>query len=153
MITLTINKKQYEVDLEKDIPLLWIIREHLQLYGTKYGCGKGICGACTVHIDGKPERSCLITAGEVEGKEITTIEGIPKDHPIKKAWLEEQVAQCGYCQSGQIMQAVHLLNENSDPTEEEIIAAMNNNLCRCGTYQRIKKAIKAAAKINRGEGL
>jgi isoquinoline 1-oxidoreductase alpha subunit len=146
MITLDVNKKKYEVDVSPDVPLLWVIREHLKLTGTKYGCGMSLCGACTVHIDGKPQRSCQTPVGEVQGKKITTIEGIPEDHPVKKAWIKEQVPQCGYCQSGQIMQAIALLSENPNPKDEEIINVMDGNLCRCGTYGRIKKALKIAAK-------
>ncbi len=146
MISLLINGKTHKVDVSPDVPLLWIVREHLKLQGTKYGCGIGMCGSCTVHIDGKAQRSCQIKVGDAEGKKITTIEGIPDDHPVKKAWIKEQVPQCGYCQTGQIMQAISLLEEKSNPTDEEIVNAMNGNLCRCGTYQYIKSAIRLAAK-------
>ncbi|HYA12664.1 MAG TPA: (2Fe-2S)-binding protein [Thermodesulfovibrionales bacterium] len=146
MITLEVNQKKYDIDVSPDVPLLWVIREHLKLTGTKYGCGMSLCGACTVHIDGKAQRSCQIPAGEAQGKKITTIEGIPENHPVKKAWVKTQVPQCGYCQSGQIMQAIALLSEKPNPKEEEIMDAMNGNLCRCGTYLKIKKAITMAAK-------
>jgi aerobic-type carbon monoxide dehydrogenase small subunit (CoxS/CutS family) len=146
MITLEVNRKKYEVDVNPDMPLLWVIREYLKLTGTKYGCGISLCGACTVHIDGKAQRSCQIPVGEAQGKKITTIEGIPEDHPVKKAWIKAQVPQCGYCQPGQIMQAIALFSEKSHPGDEEIMNAMNGNLCRCGTYTKIKKAIKMVAK-------
>ncbi len=146
MISLLINGKAQKVDVSPDVPLLWVVREHLKLSGTKYGCGIGMCGSCTVHIDGKAQRSCQIKVGDAEGKKITTIEGIPDDHPVKKAWIKEQVPQCGYCQTGQIMQAISLLEEKSNPTDEEIVSAMNGNLCRCGTYSYIKRAIRLAAK-------
>jgi aerobic-type carbon monoxide dehydrogenase small subunit (CoxS/CutS family) len=132
--------------VEGDVPLLWVIREHLQLIGTKFGCGISQCGACTVHVDGQPMRSCQLRVSRVVGREITTIEAIPEDHPVKQAWIDIQVPQCGYCQSGQIMSAVALVEKNSDPSEEEIIQAMEGNLCRCGTYTRIKQGIRAAAE-------
>jgi isoquinoline 1-oxidoreductase alpha subunit len=146
MTKLTINKKVYTLNVNPDIPLLWVIREHLKLTGTKFGCGMGLCGACTVHIDGKAERSCQIPVGRAVGKKITTIEGLPEDHPVKMAWLKEQVPQCGYCQPGQIMQAAALLAEKPNPTDEEIVDYMNGNICRCSTYPRIKAAIRTAAK-------
>jgi len=146
MITLEVNQKKYDFDVSPDVPLLWVIREHLKLTGTKYGCGMSLCGACTVHIDGKAQRSCQIPVVEAQGKKITTIEGIPENHPVKKAWVKAQVPQCGYCQSGQIMQAIALLSEKPNPKEEEIMNVMNGNLCRCGTYRKIKKAITMAAK-------
>ena len=145
-IALSINGKEHNVQVSEDIPLLWVIREHLQLSGTKFGCGISQCGACTVHVDGKPMRSCQLRVSRVMGRKITTIEGIAEDHPVKKAWINIQVPQCGYCQSGQIMSAVALVEENSDPSEEEIIQAMDGNLCRCGTYTRIKQAIVQAAQ-------
>ena len=145
-IALSINGKEHNVQVSEDIPLLWVIREHLQLSGTKFGCGISQCGACTVHVDGKPMRSCQLRVSRVVGRKITTIEGIAEDHPVKKAWINIQVPQCGYCQSGQIMSAVALVEENSDPSEEEIIQAMDGNLCRCGTYTRIKQAIVLAAQ-------
>ena len=122
------------------MPLLWVIREYLQLTGTKFGCGIAQCGACTVHVDGQPMRSCQLQVSRAVGREITTIEGIGEDHPVKQAWIDVQVPQCGYCQSGQIMSAVALVEKNSNPSEEEIIQAMDGNLCRCGTYMRIKRA-------------
>jgi isoquinoline 1-oxidoreductase subunit alpha len=146
MISLDINGKRYEIDVPPDIPLLWVIREHLKLTGTKYGCGVAMCGACTVHVNGKAERSCQFPVGEAQGKTITTIEGLPEDHPVKKAWIAEQVPQCGYCQPGQIMQAAALLVEDPNPSDEKIMKAMEGVLCRCGTYPRILKAIRRAAK-------
>ena len=146
MISLDINGKRFEVDVPPDVPLLWVIREHLKLTGTKYGCGIAMCGACTVHVNGKAERSCQFPVGEAQGKTITTIEGLPEDHPVKRAWILEQVPQCGYCQPGQIMQAAALLVEDPNPSDEKIMKAMEGVLCRCGTYPRIIKAIKRAAK-------
>ena len=146
MISLDINGKRFEVDVPPDVPLLWVIREHLKLTGTKYGCGIAMCGACTVHVNGKAERSCQFPVGEAQGKTITTIEGLPEDHPVKRAWILEQVPQCGYCQPGQIMQAAALLVEDPDPSDEKIMKAMEGVLCRCGTYPRIMKAIRRAAK-------
>ncbi len=144
--TLNINGKAHTVQVDGDVPLLWVIRETLQLTGTKFGCGIAQCGACTVHVDGRPMRSCQLQVSRVVGREITTIEGIREDHPVKQAWIDVQVPQCGYCQSGQIMSAVALVEENSNPSEEEIIQAMDGNLCRCGTYMRIKRAINQAAQ-------
>jgi isoquinoline 1-oxidoreductase alpha subunit len=146
MTKLTINRKEYTLSVNPDIPLLWVIREHLKLTGTKFGCGMGLCGACTVHIDGKAERSCQVPVGQAIGKKITTIEGLPEDHPVKKAWLKEQVPQCGYCQPGQIMQAAALLARTPNPTDKEITDYMNGNICRCSTYPRIKAAIRTAVK-------
>ena len=148
MTTLEINRKQYKVDVAADTPLLWALRDQLKLHGTKYGCGIEQCGACTVHVNGRAVRSCGITVGEVAGKAITTIEGLSPDssHPVQQAWIEVDVPQCGYCQSGQIMSAVALVESNPDPSDQEIIQAMEGNLCRCGTYTRIKKAIKQAAQ-------
>lgn len=146
MIALHVNGKKHQVNAPKDVPLLWVLREHLNLTGTKFGCGVGLCGSCTVHVDGEAQRSCTLPAGNVEGKKVVTIEGLPPDHPIKKAWIEEQVPQCGYCQSGQMMQAAALLASNPSPSDANIISAMNGNLCRCGTYEYIKKGIKRAAK-------
>ena len=145
-ITLNINGQDHTVQVNEDVPLLWVIREHLQMTGTKFGCGISQCGACTVHVDGQPMRSCQLRVSRVVGREITTIEGIAEDHPIKQAWIDIQVPQCGYCQSGQIMSAVALVDQNQDPSEEEIIEAMEGNLCRCGTYTRIKAAIRQAAQ-------
>ena len=149
MARLTINGKEFEVEAPAGMPLLWVIREQCGLTGTKYGCGIAQCGACTVHIDGQPTRSCITPATSAEGKNITTIEGIAPDtntlHVVQQAWIEEQTPQCGYCQSGQIMSAVALLNENPSPSDEEIDAAMSGNICRCGMYGRIKSAIKRAS--------
>ena len=145
-ITLNINGQDHTVQVAEDVPLLWVIREHLQMTGTKFGCGISQCGACTVHVDGQPMRSCQLQVSRVVGRKITTIEGIAEDHPIKQAWIDIQVPQCGYCQSGQIMSAVALVEQNQDPSEEEIIEAMEGNLCRCGTYTRIKAAIRQAAQ-------
>lgn len=149
MITVTINGVQKELDVDPETPILWVVREHLQLTGTKFGCGIAFCGACTVHLDGVPIRSCSVAIGNAEGLEITTIEGVSgADATVRKvqqAWIDEQVPQCGYCQSGQIMSATALLRENPNPTDAEIDAAMSGNICRCGTYPRIRKAIKAAS--------
>jgi isoquinoline 1-oxidoreductase alpha subunit len=148
MATLSVNGKPYQVNAAPDTPLLWVIREHLQLTGTKFGCGVAQCGACTVHIDGNPVRSCQIPLSAATGKKITTIEGLNPQgqHPLQVAWIAEQVPQCGYCQSGQIMQAAALLAKNPNPTDEEIVSHMSGNICRCATYLRIKRAIKRAAK-------
>jgi isoquinoline 1-oxidoreductase alpha subunit len=144
----TINGKSASVEAEPDTPLLWVVREHLKLTGTKFGCGSGLCGACTVHIDGKAMRSCQISVSQAAGKKVTTIEGLPGNgqHPLQKAWIAEQVPQCGYCQSGQIMQAADLLARNKKPTREQIVAHMDGNICRCGTSPRIVRAIQRAAK-------
>jgi len=147
--SLNINNKTYTLDLSEDTSLLWVLREHLGLTGTKYGCGIALCGSCTIHIDDKPVRACsLRLSGLNKDQKITTIEGLSEngDHPVQEAWVEAQAPQCGYCQSGQIMQAVALLAENPNPTREEIKAYMNGNLCRCGTYLRIVKAIEIAAE-------
>jgi len=148
MATLLINGKSYTVDAAPDTPLLWVIREHLQLTGTKFGCGMAQCGACTVHVDGAAVRSCQIPLSQAAGKKITTIEGLHPQgrHPLQVAWIAEQVPQCGYCQSGQIMQAAALLARTPNPTDDEIVAAMSGNICRCATYLRIKRAIKRAAQ-------
>ncbi len=145
---LTVNGSVHEVDAEPDTPLLWVLREQVGLTGTKYGCGVGACGACTVHLDGVPTRSCAVQAQDAVGAQITTIEGLSPDrsHPIQRAWVELDVPQCGYCQSGQIMVAAALLAESPDPSEEQIVAAMTN-ICRCGTYNRIKAGIKRAAEL------
>ncbi|WP_238941374.1 (2Fe-2S)-binding protein [Jannaschia sp. Os4] len=143
---MTINGAEVELDVEPDMPLLWALRDELGLTGTKYGCGIAQCGACTVHLDGLAVRSCQVRASEAEGAEVTTIEGLPRDHPVVDAWIEEQVAQCGYCQSGQIMQAASLLAGNPAPSDAEIDAVMGGNLCRCATYPRIRAAIRRAAQ-------
>ncbi len=145
MITLFVNGKKHMVDASPDTPLLWVLREKLGLTGTKYGCGAGLCGSCTVHVDGEPQRSCLVPVKDAQGKKITTIEGIPENHPVKKAWIEDDVPQCGYCQPGQIMSAVALLKTNPRPSDADIDDAMTGNICRCGTYQRIRRAIHRAA--------
>ncbi|MFT5885291.1 MAG: isoquinoline 1-oxidoreductase alpha subunit [Arcticibacterium sp.] len=146
---LTVNNTRYKIEAEEDMPLLWVIRDLVGLKGTKYGCGIAQCGACTVHLDGMPVRSCQMPVGSISKKQkITTIEGIGSEetlHAVQHAWVEEQVPQCGYCQSGQIMSAVALLEETPKPTEEDITGYMNGNLCRCGTYDRIKKAINRAS--------
>jgi isoquinoline 1-oxidoreductase subunit alpha len=152
MISLQVNGKKYAVDVPSDTPLLWVIRDNLKLTGTKFGCGIGECGSCTVHIDGKAQRSCTISVGDVQGKKITTIEGLPKNHPVKKAWIQEQVPQCGYCQPGVIMQVSSLISETKSPDSDKIIAAMDDVLCRCGSYPRMKKGIQAAVEIARKEG-
>jgi isoquinoline 1-oxidoreductase subunit alpha len=152
MISLFVNGKKYAVDVSEDTPLLWVLRDHLKLTGTKYSCGIGACGSCTVHIDGKAARSCVTSVGEVKGKKITTIEGLPEKHPVKRAWIEEQVVQCGYCQPGIMMQVSALLSETRNPNPEKIIGQMDNVLCRCGTYPRIKKGIRKAVQIMRKEG-
>ncbi|HEY3067987.1 MAG TPA: (2Fe-2S)-binding protein [Methylomirabilota bacterium] len=148
MATLVINGVSRNVDVAPDTPLLWVIRERLQLTGTKFGCGVAQCGACTVHMDGAAIRSCQTTVAQAAGKKITTIEGLHPQgqHPLQKAWIAEQVPQCGYCQSGQIMQAAALLAKNPKPTDDQIVSAMNGNICRCATYPRIKRAIKRASQ-------
>jgi isoquinoline 1-oxidoreductase subunit alpha len=146
--TLLINGKSQDVNVEPETPLLWVLRDTVGLTGTKYGCGMGLCGACTVHLDGKAVRSCQTPVKSVGTKKITTIEGLGKDglHPVQEAWIAEQVPQCGYCQSGQIMQAVSLLRDKPHPTLEEINDGMASNICRCGTYQRIRRAIQRVAR-------
>ena len=154
MIDLTVNGKRQRVDVDAETPLLWVIRENLGLPGTKYGCGMALCGACTVHIEGAPVRPCVTPVSAARGKRVTTIEGLPagnKLHPVQEAWIEVDVPQCGYCQSGQVMSAVALLARRKDPTDADIDAAMSGNICRCGTYQRIRSAIKlAAARMRKG---
>jgi aerobic-type carbon monoxide dehydrogenase small subunit (CoxS/CutS family) len=145
---LQINGQPYSVEAEAEMPLLWVLRDLLGLTGTKFGCGMGLCGSCTVLLDGEPTRSCVTPVSSVTGKAILTIEGLSPDgtHPLQKAWLEEHVTQCGYCQPGQIMNAVALLEKNHNPSDDDINAAMSDVLCRCGTYQRIRKAIHRAAQ-------
>ena len=147
-VTLTVNGRNHVVDVSEDMPLLWTLRDLVGLTGTKYGCGIAQCGACTVHLDGKPIRSCVTPAAAVEGREITTIEGLSPDgsHPVQRAWIAEEVPQCGYCQSGQVMSAAALLRDHPRPTDDEIDSAMAGNLCRCGTYDRIRRAIHRAAE-------
>lgn len=146
---LNINGQQKTVDVDPSTPLLWVLRDHLDLVGTKYGCGIAQCGACTVHLNGTAVRSCSLPVSAVTGQSVTTIEGLSEkgDHPVQKAWLEEDVPQCGYCQAGQIMSAAALLDKNGNPSDKDIDTAMSGNLCRCGTYVRIKKAIKTAAQL------
>ncbi|MEE8542726.1 MAG: (2Fe-2S)-binding protein [Gammaproteobacteria bacterium] len=148
MANFTVNGEAFEVDANPNTPLLWVLREHLKITGTKFGCGVGQCGACTVHIDGAATYSCLTPVSAVEGREVTTIEGLSPDgsHPLQQAWVAEQVPQCGYCQSGQIMRAADLLANNPNPSREEIVAHMSTNICRCGTYSRIITAIQRAAR-------
>jgi len=152
MVSLTVNGKPQQVDAPGDMPLLWAIREKLGLTGTKYGCGMALCGACTVHLDGAPVRSCITPTSAAVGKKITTIEGLSEkaDHPVQKAWMEVDVPQCGFCQSGQIMSAAALLASTPAPTDQQIDDAMAGNICRCGTYQRIRAAIHRAAAIKKG---
>ncbi len=149
MVSLLINGKQQEVDVAADTPLLWVLRDHVGLTGTKYGCGIAACGACTVLVDGQPVRSCITPASSVSGKKITTIEGLSPEHkhPVQQAWISEDVPQCGYCQSGQILVAVALLSAKPRPTDQDIDDAMSGVLCRCGTYVRIRRAIKKAAAL------
>lgn len=153
MITLDVNGTRHEIDAEPDMPLLWALRDLVGLTGTKYGCGMALCGACTVHLEGQPIRSCVTPVSAVAARKITTIEGLSTDgsHPVQRAWIELDVVQCGYCQSGQIMSAVALLAEKPQPTDADIDAAMSGNICRCGTYQRIRAAIKRAAEMKQQE--
>jgi isoquinoline 1-oxidoreductase alpha subunit len=150
LLTLNVNGQTHSVEVSPDMPLLWVLRDSLGLTGTKYSCGIGECGACTVHLDGEAVRSCTLPVGQVSGRAITTIEGLSPsgDHPLQRAWIEEKVSQCGYCQPGQIMATAVLLAETPHPSDDDIDAAMSGNLCRCGTYQRIRRAIHRAA----GEG-
>lgn len=146
--TITVNKQKRTINVDPSTPLLWVLRDHLGLTGTKFGCGVAQCGACTVHLDGEAIRSCITSIDYCEGKSITTIEGLSPDgnHPLQKAWIEEDVPQCGYCQAGQIMSAAALLVQKPKPTDEDVDAAMSGNLCRCGTYNRIRRAIHRAAQ-------
>lgn len=148
MIKLTVNGKSHEIDVESDTPLLWVLRDNLDLTGTKFGCGIAQCGACTVHLNGSPVRSCVTPVSAASGSEITTIEGLSegRSHPVQQAWIEHDVPQCGYCQSGQLMAAAALLANNADPSDADIDRAMTN-ICRCGTYQRIRTAIHRAAEL------
>ena len=149
MTSLTVNRKKYELDVDPTTPLLWVLREKLQLTGTKFGCGMALCGACTVHLNGEAVRSCVTPLSRAAGKEVVTIEGLSPDlaRPLQQAWITEDVPQCGYCQSGQIMAAAVLLRENSNPSDRDIDDCMTGNICRCGTYQRIRRAIHLAAKL------
>src|SRR6059036_3025056 len=155
LIALSVNAKRVMVDVDPSTPLLWVLRDNLGLTGTKYGCGIAQCGACTVHIDGQAVRSCVTPVSRAAGKEVTTIEGLSPDlsHPLQRAWVAEDVPQCGYCQSGQIMAAAILLRENPRPTDAEIDDAMTGNICRCGTYQRIRRAIRLAAQMKATGGI
>jgi isoquinoline 1-oxidoreductase alpha subunit len=149
MISFHLNGKPVQVDVDPSTPLLWVLRDSLAMCGTKYGCGMALCGACTVHLDGQAIRSCVAPVSRVEGKRVTTIEGLSDNltHPLQRAWIELDVPQCGYCQSGQIMSAAILLAENPEPTDDDIDKAMSGNICRCGTYPRIRKAIHRAAEL------
>jgi isoquinoline 1-oxidoreductase alpha subunit len=147
-----VNGKNYIVNVPDDMLLLWVLRDNLKLTGTKFGCGIGECGSCTVHIDGKAVRSCETTVDEVMGKKIITIEGLPENHPVKRAWIQEQVVQCGYCQPGIIMQTASLLTESSNPKAEKIIDGLDDVICRCGTYARVKKGVETAIQIMGKEG-
>jgi len=149
MLRLTVNETTHDLDIDPATPLLWALRDDIGLTGTKFGCGIAVCGTCTVHVDGAPVRSCVIPVSAVVGKTITTIEGLSPtgDHPVQRAWIELQVPQCGYCQSGQIMSATALLRSTPMPTDEDIDSAMSGNICRCGTYQRIRKAIHRASEL------
>ncbi|MGB0863316.1 MAG: (2Fe-2S)-binding protein [Saprospiraceae bacterium] len=148
IFNLTVNNKTHQVDVDADTPILWVLRDELNLVGTKYGCGIAQCGACTIHLDGKATRSCILPIASIKNKSITTIEGLSEkgNHPVQKAWKEHDVPQCGYCQAGQMMTAASFLKENKSPSEDEIVDAMKGNICRCGTYLRIKEAVKTAAK-------
>lgn len=149
--TLKINQKNYEVDVDPEMPLLWVLRDELNLRGTKFGCGKALCGACTVHLNGAATRSCVLPVSATTGAEIRTIEGLSEDgsHPVQQAWMEMDVPQCGYCQAGQIMTASALLAQNPAPKQEEVNAVMSGNLCRCGTYPRIRKAMERAIYLSK----
>lgn len=146
--TLNVNGKTHQVNVDEDTPLLWVLRDNLNLYGAKYGCGVSLCGTCMIHVDGEPIKSCVYPVSASEGKKIKTIEGLSEKgtHPVQQAWIEHDVPQCGYCQAGQIMTAAALLEKNNNPSDEEISEAMNGNICRCGTYNRIKAAVKTAAE-------
>jgi isoquinoline 1-oxidoreductase alpha subunit len=153
-ISIVVNDVDHEVDVPPDMPLLWVLRDLLGLSGTKFGCGAGLCGACTVHVDGVATRSCLLPAAELRGGRVTTIEGLSSDrsHPVQRAWIAEDVPQCGYCQSGQIMTAAALLAKKAQPSDADIDEAMRNNICRCGTYQSIRRAVHLAAQYRAADG-
>lgn len=155
MLSLTVNGETHQFDGDPSMPILWYVRDVLGLTGTKFGCGTGLCGACTIHMDGEAVRGCVLSVEAVAGKSIVTIEGLDSDgdHPTQKAWRDHNVPQCGYCQAGQIMQAASLLGKNSEPTDEEITNAMSGNICRCGCYQRIHAAVKAAAVEQASKGV
>jgi len=145
-MTLTVNGQEFAVDVDPDTPLLWVLRDVLGLTGTKYSCGIGVCGACAVHLDGEEVRSCITPVSDAADRQVTTIEGVPADHPVKQAWMAEKVVQCGYCQAGQIMAATLLLARNPNPIDADIDEVMSDHLCRCGTYQRIRRAVRRAAE-------
>ena len=147
-ISISVNGKSQQVDAPAEMPLLWLLRDTLGMTGTKFGCGVGLCGACVVHVDGQAAKACVVTVGELAGKNVTTIEGLSADgnHPVQKAWRAHNVPQCGYCQAGQIMQGAALISENKNPTDAQILEAMSGNICRCGCYQRIFAAVKSAVK-------
>lgn len=151
---ITVNGSSHQLEVDEDMPLLWVLRDELKLTGTKFGCGGGYCGACTIHLDGQPIRACLTPVSVARDKQITTVEGLSEngDHPLQQAWIEHNVPQCGYCQSGQLMSAAALLAKNAEPSNSEIDSAMTGNLCRCGTYPRIKAAISSAAKGGKSHG-
>ncbi len=156
MVTFTLNERSVDVDVDAGTPLLWVLRDTLKQFGTKYGCGRALCGACTVHLDGAPVRACVLPIEAVAGRDVTTIEGLAGDepHPLQAAWIAADVPQCGYCQSGQIMSAAALLASNPNPSDDDINAAMQGNLCRCGTYDRIRRAIKdAGARMRSAAGV
>jgi isoquinoline 1-oxidoreductase alpha subunit len=152
VISLTVNGERHDIDADPEMPLLWALRDLIKLTGTKYGCGIAQCGACTIHINGQPARACVTPVSAAVGTEIRTIEGLSPDatHPVQQAWIELDVVQCGYCQSGQVMAAAALLEQNPSPTDADIDAAMNGNICRCGTYPRLRAAVKRAAELKRG---
>ena len=152
MITIKVNARQRPVDVDPETPLLWVLRDNLGITSVKYTCGIAVCGICTVLIDGEAQRSCIVNVGDVQGSEITTIEGLPDDHPVKVAWIEKQVPQCGYCQPGIMLQAVDFLSRVPDPSEAQIIDAMDDVICRCGTHPRIKQAIQLAAAMTAKQG-
>jgi isoquinoline 1-oxidoreductase subunit alpha len=152
MISLNVNGKVHKLDVPGDTPLLWALRDYLSLTGTKYGCGIGECGTCTVHIDGKAVRSCTISVEDVKGKKITTIEGLPESHPVKQAWIKEQVAQCGYCQPGVIMQVAAQVSQKPTPTADQVVSKMDDVICRCGSHPAIKKGIETALQLMKKGG-
>ncbi|MGO9122165.1 MAG: (2Fe-2S)-binding protein [Desulfomonilaceae bacterium] len=152
MISLNVNGKVHQVDVPGDTPLLWALRDNLDLKGTKYGCGIGECGTCTVHIDGKAVKSCTISVDDVKGKKITTIEGLPENHPVKQAWIKEQVPQCGYCQPGVIMQVAAHLSQKPTPSADQVVSKMDDVICRCGSYPAIKQGIKTALQLTKKGG-
>ena len=154
-VSLTVNGDTYEADVASDTPLLWVLRDNFGLTGTKYGCGIAVCGACTVHLDGQPVRACTTPVSQTDGRSVTTVEGLAGDddlHPLQAAWIAENVPQCGFCQSGQLMSAAELLARNPDPSDADIDAALSSNLCRCGTYQRIRRAVRRAAQDMQEQG-